>query len=52
MSKTNQTNAMDLIKQARALGLVGANESVNCFHCNAIFPNSYDSCPNCNSTQS
>ena len=48
MSQMKQTNALDLIKEAIDLGLVG-DKSISCFNCNAIFPDAYDSCPKCNS---
>ena len=52
MSNIEQSKAMKLIKEVHDMGLAGTNTTVTCFDCNAIFPNSYDSCPNCDSSQS
>jgi len=47
MSETEEIDATELIRQAKEEGLLDSNVTINCFHCNAIFPKEYVSCPQC-----
>ena len=51
MDNPELSHSMELIRQAKELGLLNSNLTIRCIHCNAIFPNDYNKCPKCNSNQ-
>lgn len=42
---------MELIEQAKKVGLLDSNLTLNCIVCHAIFPKEYSKCPQCNTNQ-
>ena len=48
MNNTEQSHSMELIQQAKEIGLLDSNMAISCVHCKAIFPKEYDKCPQCN----
>jgi len=51
MNNTEQSRSMDLIEQAKEIGMLDSDLAISCVHCNAIFPKEYDKCPQCNTNQ-
>jgi len=47
MSETEKIDSRELIQIAIDEGLLDLNVATNCFHCKAIFPLEYVSCPQC-----
>ncbi|MDX1441138.1 MAG: hypothetical protein R3237_01595 [Nitrosopumilaceae archaeon] len=47
-----QNTALELLKQAQNLGLLGTSITINCKECNAVFPTEYVFCPKCKSEES
>jgi len=47
MSETEKIDSRELIQLAIDEGLLDLNVTTNCFHCKAIFPLEYVSCPQC-----
>jgi rRNA maturation endonuclease Nob1 len=48
MNNFEQSYSMELIQQAKELGLLDSNLTIKCVHCKVIFPKEYDECPKCN----
>ena len=48
----DQSTTVQLIEQAKSLGLLYSNLTLHCNHCQAIFPAEYKTCPNCNVDES
>jgi len=42
---------MELIEQAKEIGLLDSHLTIKCVFCQAIFPKEYDTCPQCNTNQ-
>ena len=51
MNNTEQSDSMELIRQAKEIGMLDSNLAISCFHCRAIFPKEYGKCPQCNTNQ-
>ncbi len=51
MNDTQQAYTMKLIEQAKKVGLLDSNLTLDCIVCKAIFPKEYDKCPQCNTGQ-
>ncbi len=51
MNSTAQSYTMELIEQAKKVGLLDSNLTLNCIVCHAIFPKEYSKCPQCNTNQ-
>jgi len=42
-----KSTTVQLIEQAKSLGLLYSELTLQCSHCQAIFPSEYQTCPNC-----
>ena len=51
MNNTEQSDTMELLRQAKEIGLLNSDLTISCFHCKAIFPKEYNKCPQCNTNQ-
>ena len=51
LNNPEQLNSMDLIQQAKEMGLLDSNLTLKCVHCSVMFPNEYDKCPQCNANK-
>jgi len=47
MNSEKQLPSMELIRQAKESGILDSNITIHCVHCNAVFPEEYDDCPQC-----
>lgn len=48
----NEQSAIQLIEQAKSLGLLYSEWTLQCDQCQAIFPAEYKICPNCTKDKS
>jgi rRNA maturation endonuclease Nob1 len=51
MDNLEQSHYMELIQQAKEIGLLDSNLTMKCVHCKAIFPKEYNKCPQCSTNQ-
>ncbi|HUT05505.1 MAG TPA: hypothetical protein VMW74_02295 [Nitrosopumilaceae archaeon] len=51
MNNAKQSSSMELIEQAKEIGLLDSHLTIKCVFCQAIFPKEYDTCPQCNTNQ-
>lgn len=47
MMVEKQLNLMELLQQAKEIGLIDSNLTITCLNCRAIFPKEYGNCPQC-----
>ena len=48
LDNLEQLKSMDLIQQAKEMGLFDSNLTLKCVHCSVMYPKEYDKCPQCN----
>ncbi len=51
MNNDEKAISIELIRQAKEIGLLDSNLAISCVRCKAIFPKDYDKCPQCNTNQ-
>ena len=51
MNNEEKSISIELIRQAKEIGLLDSNLAISCVLCKAIFPKDYDKCPQCNTNQ-
>jgi len=52
MMHDEHSTTVQLIDQAKSLGLLYSEWTLQCNHCQAIFPAEYKTCPNCTADSS
>ena len=51
MTDSNQDRSQNLLQEAKELGLIGAENTIDCYNCKVVFPKEYGKCPQCNTIQ-
>ena len=51
MTNFDQDISQNLLEEAKDLGLMDVENTINCSNCRVVFPKEYEKCPQCNTIQ-
>lgn len=47
----DQDESQNLLQEVEELGLIDAENTINCSNCRVVFPKEYGTCPQCNTIE-
>ncbi|MFZ8907458.1 MAG: hypothetical protein ACO2Y5_00915 [Nitrosopumilaceae archaeon] len=51
MDNIEQDKSKSLLQEVKELGLIDAQNTIDCSNCRVVFPKEYEKCPQCNTIQ-